>query len=197
MEFLDANEKPRPITIRTNTLKTRRRQLAQSLINRGVNVDPLDKWTKVCWCFPRGYLCRLFSSEMLLPCQFFLLFFFLRIFIFLIFTSFPLLFRLDFKFSNPRFRSVQLLSICRGIICYKVLHHFCRFLRLSLWKMSEFLICVLLLEESRHIWVSSIRFHNFSFSRRGYFFFLFFLLILQREFAKSLIFFHHSFETIL
>ncbi|CAF1541252.1 unnamed protein product, partial [Rotaria sp. Silwood1] len=45
--FLEANKVQREVTIRTNTLKTCRRDLAQALINRGVNVDPLDKWTKV------------------------------------------------------------------------------------------------------------------------------------------------------
>jgi ribosomal RNA methyltransferase Nop2 len=47
IEFLDANEQPRPVTIRANPLKTRRGELARSLINRGMNVDPAAKWTKV------------------------------------------------------------------------------------------------------------------------------------------------------
>jgi len=34
LEFLDASDKPRPLVIRTNTLKARRKDLAQSLIKR-------------------------------------------------------------------------------------------------------------------------------------------------------------------
>ena len=47
IEFFEANEVPRPVTIRTNTLRTRRRDLAQALINHGVNLEPIGKWTNV------------------------------------------------------------------------------------------------------------------------------------------------------
>lgn len=47
LEFLEASEVQRPLTIRVNSLKARRKDVAQALINRGVNLDPLGKWTKV------------------------------------------------------------------------------------------------------------------------------------------------------
>lgn len=45
--FFEANETPRPIVIRTNTLRTHRRELAQALINRGVTLEPVGKWSKI------------------------------------------------------------------------------------------------------------------------------------------------------
>jgi 25S rRNA (cytosine2870-C5)-methyltransferase len=47
LEFIEANETQRPLTIRTNTLKTKRKDLAKTLIQRGVNLDPVAEWSKV------------------------------------------------------------------------------------------------------------------------------------------------------
>jgi ribosomal RNA methyltransferase Nop2 len=47
VEFLESNITERVMTIRTNTLKTKRRELAKALIQRGVNLDPLAEWSKV------------------------------------------------------------------------------------------------------------------------------------------------------
>ncbi|CCW65804.1 unnamed protein product [Phytomonas sp. EM1] len=47
VDFLEAMEKPRPTTIRVNTLKSKRRDLVQALVKRGMNVEPLEKWSKV------------------------------------------------------------------------------------------------------------------------------------------------------
>lgn len=44
-KYLEASDVERPVTVRTNTLKTRRKELAQELINLGVNVDPIE-WSK-------------------------------------------------------------------------------------------------------------------------------------------------------
>lgn len=47
VEFLESNNQQRVVTIRTNTLKSKRRDIAKALIQRGVNLDPLAEWTKV------------------------------------------------------------------------------------------------------------------------------------------------------
>ncbi|KAK3673645.1 rRNA (cytosine-C5-)-methyltransferase nop2 [Recurvomyces mirabilis] len=47
LAFFDANETPRPMVLRTNTLRTHRRDLAHVLINRGVSLEPVGKWSKV------------------------------------------------------------------------------------------------------------------------------------------------------
>lgn len=47
LDFIEANENQRPVTIRTNTLKTKRKELAKVLITRGVNLEPIADWSKV------------------------------------------------------------------------------------------------------------------------------------------------------
>ncbi|CAG8593155.1 7107_t:CDS:2 [Ambispora gerdemannii] len=47
LDFFEANEVPRPVTIRTNTLRTQRRDLAQKLIDQGVTLEPIEQWSKV------------------------------------------------------------------------------------------------------------------------------------------------------
>jgi len=47
LEFLTASDQARPLVIRTNTLKVRRKDLAAALMKRGVNLDPLANWSKV------------------------------------------------------------------------------------------------------------------------------------------------------
>eukprot|EP00934_Nitzschia_sp_Nitz4_P007537 Nitzschia sp. Nitz4//scaffold178_size73299//16664//18722//NITZ4_005696-RA/size73299-snap-gene-0.131-mRNA-1//1//CDS//3329539113//7527//frame0 len=47
LEFIEFSDKQRPLVIRTNTLKTRRKDLALALMKRGVTLDPLAAWSKV------------------------------------------------------------------------------------------------------------------------------------------------------
>lgn len=46
LSFMEAQEAPRPVTLRTNSLRVRRRELAAALIARGANVDAVP-WSKV------------------------------------------------------------------------------------------------------------------------------------------------------
>lgn len=46
VEFMDANDRPRPLVIRTNTLKTTRKDLMEALTKRGAAVEAID-WSKV------------------------------------------------------------------------------------------------------------------------------------------------------
>lgn len=47
LEFIDKSDQTRPLVIRTNTLKARRKDLAAALMKRGVSLDPLANWSKV------------------------------------------------------------------------------------------------------------------------------------------------------
>lgn len=47
LQFFEANEQGRPVTLRVNTLKTRKRDLVQALTARGVTIEALGTWTPV------------------------------------------------------------------------------------------------------------------------------------------------------
>ena len=47
IDFMESNQNQKIITIRSNSLKIKRRELAKNLIQRGVNLDPIGEWTKV------------------------------------------------------------------------------------------------------------------------------------------------------
>lgn len=47
LEFLEASDRQRPLVVRANTLKSRRKDLAAALMKRGVRLDPLATWSKV------------------------------------------------------------------------------------------------------------------------------------------------------
>lgn len=47
LQFFEANEQARPVTLRVNTLKTRKRDLVQALTGRGVTIEALGTWTPV------------------------------------------------------------------------------------------------------------------------------------------------------
>jgi len=42
--FMESSDKEKPTTIRTNTLKAKRKEVARSLIARGVDLDPVGQW---------------------------------------------------------------------------------------------------------------------------------------------------------
>jgi len=46
-EFLETNDEERPVTIRTNTLKAKRKQVSKALSDRGVNLEPVGEWSKI------------------------------------------------------------------------------------------------------------------------------------------------------
>jgi len=47
IDFMESNTSQKILTIRTNSLKTKRRELAKNLIQRGINLDPVGEWSKV------------------------------------------------------------------------------------------------------------------------------------------------------
>ena len=47
VQFVEANEKKRHMTIRINTLKTKKSALAKVLIKKGVTLDNAVSWSKV------------------------------------------------------------------------------------------------------------------------------------------------------
>lgn len=122
VEFLEANDAPRPVTLRVNTLKTKRRDLAQALINRFV-------WRVKYFCLHESTPFSLgFSHDSV---------FVQTVALILIQSNGA---RLACSYQHRKFQSALLQSILLAITLFSLLHRSCQSWLWIRSQMSEFLI---------------------------------------------------------